>query len=110
MNITIARDPVLSNGAGTFGQMFLDGVAFGFTVEQPWNGNQNDVSCIPAGDYVLVATGCAGTVKTAADAAYDTIWEIDGLCNRQFRTDIGKRLKKELPVLQEFGYASDMVY
>ena len=65
---------------------------------------------VTAGDYVLVTTGCAGTVKSAADIAYDTIWEINGLCNRQFRTDIGKRLKKELPKLQAFGYADGMEY
>lgn len=40
---------------GTFGRLYLNGVFFGYTVEQPWNDNKPFVSCIPNGVYQLVA-------------------------------------------------------
>lgn len=64
---------------------------------------------VTAGNYVLVATGTGRTVHEAQRRAYDTTWNISlGGAEVMFRTDIGQRLKKELPVLQSFGYAQDM--
>lgn len=65
---------------------------------------------VTAGDYVLVATGQGRSVLQAADQAYLALDGINGLCNAQYRTDIGERLREELPVLQSFGYAEGMSY
>lgn len=54
MQISIVRLSGISDGAGTFGNMALDGVSFGCSCEQPWNNNLPDISCIPAGTYQLL--------------------------------------------------------
>ena len=36
---------------GTFGVVTIDGVAFCVSLELPWRNNQEDISCIPAGQY-----------------------------------------------------------
>lgn len=36
---------------GTFGVIRHDQVPFVLTLERPWEGNETDVSCIPAGRY-----------------------------------------------------------
>lgn len=38
---------------GTIGKLFVDGRFACFTVELPWKGNRQNVSCIPAGEYDL---------------------------------------------------------
>src|SRR5208337_2095348 len=63
-----------------------------------------------AGVYPLVITGSGGTVSTAAKNAYSVARSIDFPSNVMYRTDIGKRLKAELPVLQKHGFAKGMVY
>lgn len=63
-----------------------------------------------AGHYVMVVHRTASTVKRAADAAYRTVEEIRWPSNVMYRTDIGSRLKEELPVLQELGYAVGVEY
>lgn len=65
---------------------------------------------VTAGTYVMVVSGAGGTVEKAAKAAYDTAWEIKWPGNRMFRTDIGKRLEKQLPELQRHGFAKGMKY
>jgi hypothetical protein len=39
---------------GTNGVLYVDGVAFCFTIELPWKGNQQCISCIPEGRYPVV--------------------------------------------------------
>lgn len=65
---------------------------------------------VTAGNYVLVTTGTAGTVEKAAKKCYEKLWPITLPSNRMFRTDIGSRLEKELPLLQRHGYAEGMSY
>lgn len=36
----------------TVGVLTVDGEIMGYTLELPWRGNQRNVSCIPAGEYV----------------------------------------------------------
>jgi len=55
MHIEIIRDKAKSTPEGEFGMLLLDGSRICFTCEQPWNGNKNNVSCIPEGDYQLRA-------------------------------------------------------
>jgi len=63
-----------------------------------------------AGTYVMVVTGTGKSVSAAQKAAYAVCKEIKWPNNIMYRTDIGKRLKKELPVLKSFGYATGMEY
>ena len=65
---------------------------------------------VTAGDYVAVAVGCGPTVTAAQKSAYRVAWGVKWPSNRMFRTDISKRLKKELPLLQEHGYAMGLNY
>lgn len=74
-------------------------------------GEVKDVrTFVTAGDYVLIVTGLGTTVQEARKAAYRTCWQIDWPSNRMFRTDIGKRLQKELPKLQSHRFALGMQY
>lgn len=63
-----------------------------------------------AGDYVAVTTGLGATVEAAREAVYETTWKVKWNSNRMFRTDIGCRLEKELPVLQSLGYCKGIRY
>jgi phosphoribosylamine--glycine ligase len=65
---------------------------------------------VTAGNYVAVCTGTGLTVQKAAQAALDVAWTIDLPSNRMFRTDISKRLEKELKQLKKWGYAQDLTF
>lgn len=65
---------------------------------------------LTAGCFVAIVTGTGATVSEASEAAYTTLWKIKPPSNRMFRTDIGKRLKEQLPLLQSKGYAKGMKY
>lgn len=87
-------------------QSVMDGVAPMMVGEEV-----KDVrTLVTAGDYVLVATGLGATVQEARRSVYRTCWAIDWPSNRMFRTDIGERLRFELPKLQEHGFALGMRY
>jgi phosphoribosylamine--glycine ligase len=65
---------------------------------------------VTAGDYVLVATATGADVRAAQAAVYRTL---DGLSipnSPMYRTDIGKRLKRQLPKLRTMGYATGMEF
>jgi len=59
---------------------------------------------VSAGDYVLVATGRGETVGESVDEAYGILETIDMPNSPFYRTDIGERVVKDLPALQEAGY------
>lgn len=63
-----------------------------------------------AGDYVMVVTGTGESVRVAAKGAYALAERLKWPSNIQLRTDIGERLKRELPVLQAKGFATGMEY
>ena len=65
---------------------------------------------VTAGDYVLVMTSLAWSVKEATSAAYRRLKKLTVPNSPMYRTDIGKRLKKQLPILQSLGYATGMKY
>lgn len=65
---------------------------------------------LTAGTYNLVATGAGPTVEAARLAAYEVINGISWPSNVMCRTDIGKRLKDQLPLLQAYGFAKGMRY
>lgn len=51
-NIVIVRHHQNHDGQGTFGGLYIEGKFFCFTGELPWRDNQQNVSCIPCGQYV----------------------------------------------------------
>jgi phosphoribosylamine-glycine ligase len=65
---------------------------------------------LTAGSYLMTVTGTGGTVSEAQEAAYKRIWKLKPPTNRMFRTDIGDRLKAQLPELQSHDYATKMRY
>jgi phosphoribosylamine--glycine ligase len=65
---------------------------------------------LSAGNYLLVATGTGSTVAEASSRAYKVAWGVEMPSNLMFRTDIGQRLKKDLPTLHDLGYAKGMHY
>jgi phosphoribosylamine--glycine ligase len=65
---------------------------------------------VSAGDYVLVTTGTGSTVRTAAKGAYKVLKELSMPNSPMWRTDIGSRLKKQLPELHKHGYSVDAEY
>jgi phosphoribosylamine--glycine ligase len=65
---------------------------------------------VSAGCYLAVVTGVGDTVSAAASAAYEIAWRVEMPSNLMFRTDIGKRLKADLPKLHKLGYAAGMDY
>ena len=65
---------------------------------------------VTAGDYVYVATGTGKSVSQAAANAYKTIDQIEIPNSPMYRTDIGKRLEKQLPKLHKLGFATSWRY
>ena len=65
---------------------------------------------VTAGDYVLVMSASSDTVKDAALTCYRRLESLTVPNSPMYRTDIGKRLAKQLPKLQAMGYATGMVY
>jgi phosphoribosylamine--glycine ligase len=63
-----------------------------------------------AGDYVLVMTATGPTVREAKRVVYDRLKALSVPNNPMYRTDIGDRLRKQLPELQAHGYAAGMFY
>lgn len=69
---------------------------------------QNAPCWVTAGDYVLVTSGTGETILQAKRAAYSLMKRLILPNSPMYRTDIGDRLKKQLPLLQELGYAQGM--
>src|SRR6516162_5913358 len=63
-----------------------------------------------AGDYVLIMTALGPTVRDAANTVYRRLGSLIVPNSPMYRTDIGRRLGKQLPKLQAQGYATGMVY
>lgn len=81
--------------------------------EAPHNENSTIVSqpcLVTAGDYVLVASGIGETVSHAKKQAYGVLKDLSLPNSPMYRTDIGNRLKKQIPMLQTMGYATGMKY
>lgn len=75
------------------------------------NGKIQSQPClVTAGDYVLVASGTGQTVTEAKKAAYGILDHLEMPASPGWRTDIGTRLKKQIPKLQAMGYATGMAY
>ena len=65
---------------------------------------------VSTGDYLVVATGTGDSVKAAKSEAYKAVDSIEIPNSVGYRTDIGDRLKKDLPILQSHGFCLDWTY
>jgi phosphoribosylamine--glycine ligase len=65
---------------------------------------------VTAGDYLLVMTGTGSSVKESAAIAYRHLKRLIVPNSPMYRTDIGSRLKTQIPRLQAKGYATGMAY
>ena len=65
---------------------------------------------VTAGDYVGVMTAVSDNVKDAALTCYRRLEKLTIPNSPMYRTDIGKRLAKQLPKIQTHGYAEKMAY
>ena len=62
---------------------------------------------VTAGSYIGVVSGAAKGVEAAVDHAYDNLKHLEFANSPMYRTDIGKRVCKQLPDLQAMGYMTD---
>jgi phosphoribosylamine--glycine ligase len=75
------------------------------------NGSFHDLPMpVTAGDYVLIMTAVAPTVRDAANTLYRRLGNLIVPTGAMYRTDIGRRLGKQLPKIQSHGFATAMVY
>ena len=63
-----------------------------------------------AGDYIACVTGHGTTISGAAESAYTNLNALTIVNSPMWRTDIGKKLEKELPRLQKHGWATAFRY
>lgn len=65
---------------------------------------------VTAGDYVLVVSATGDTVYEAKQTCYRRLKQINLPNSPMYRTDIGDRLAKQLPKLQDHGFAAGMSF
>lgn len=63
-----------------------------------------------AGDYVLVMSSSGATVREAKLRAYRRLDRLTVPNSPMYRTDIGDRLAKQLPLIQARGFATGMLF
>lgn len=69
----------------------------------------NGYSYQTCGELVACVTALGSSVEAARKRCYDAVDRIK-FSDMMFRTDIGEKLKKQLPKLRGFGYAREMAY
>lgn len=75
------------------------------------DGKFVETPCVmTAGDYILIACGTGDTIRAARKVAYKTLDTIKMPNSPGWRTDIGSRLAKELPLLHAQGYALSLEF
>ena len=77
---------------------------------QVLKGIHNCPCMVTAGDYVLVMTAAAETVQQSREMVYRRLGRLSVPNSPQWRTDIGRRLARQLPEIQSHGYATGMQY
>ena len=78
--------------------------------EAPNDEGQMEDAFVTAGDYAFVATGTDYSVRNAVARAKRAIKKIELPNSPGWRDDIGERLEKQLPILQDLGYAKGWEY
>jgi phosphoribosylamine--glycine ligase len=62
------------------------------------------------GDYVLTMTAIGDTVRECQQTVYRRLRSLEVPNSPMYRTDIGTRLRRELPKLQSMGFATGMIF
>lgn len=85
---------------------------FSFEEVQAWRGDKSGVHAefATAGMIIGVACSTGETVRQASRKAYKELDQLKMPASPFWRVDIGDPLKKSLPRLQEFGFATGMEY
>ena len=65
---------------------------------------------VTSGNNPCVVTGTGPTVSYAKKAAYSMFDQLEIPNSPMYRTDIGDRLEKQLPILQRYGYCTSWVF
>ena len=65
---------------------------------------------VSAGNCLFVMTGTGKTISQAKDRAYKNLEGLEVPNSPMYRTDIGDRLEKQLPILQKYGYCESWVF
>jgi phosphoribosylamine--glycine ligase len=91
------------------------GVPIYGAVDQQWHpcecqAGSLDEQMSSAGSYIGIATGKGSAVREAARGAYRTLRKISMPASPFYRNDIGKGLARQLPKLQEHGFATGMEF
>lgn len=90
--------------------LHLGEVMLGEAPTKTRTGIVNAPALVTAGDYLLVMVGTGSTVSQASGSAYRRLRKLVVPNSPMYRTDIGKRLRTELPFLQHRGYATSLEY
>jgi phosphoribosylamine--glycine ligase len=107
---TWARYPISGVSADNLSHLHFQQVMQGLS-PMVVDGKVKDVdSLLTAGPYVMIVGGHGKTVRFAQDDVYELAGEIKWPGNLMYRTDIGNRLEKELPLVQKFGFADGLRY
>jgi phosphoribosylamine---glycine ligase len=62
---------------------------------------------VSAGSYMGVVSGVGKGVEAAVEHAYENLKQLEFANSPMYRTDIGKRVTKQLPELQKMGYMTN---
>lgn len=65
---------------------------------------------VTCGNAIATVTGCGKTVQMAKKDAYEHVDQLEIPNSLMYRTDIGDRLEKQLPILQKYGYCTSWIY
>lgn len=102
--------PISGVSAGNWSNLHFQQVMDGRAPQLLRGGVRRTKSLVSAGTYLMVVSGTGLTVAAAAKAAYRTVKQLSMPSNLMYRTDIGDRLKEDLPELQKHGLAAGMQY
>lgn len=72
----------LPDDSATFGRLTVGDAVF-YTLEPPWKGNQQRISCIPEGVYTLRMRD-SKIVSDTTGGEFTRGWEVTGVLNRTF--------------------------
>lgn len=65
---------------------------------------------LTAGDYVLVMTATGDTVQSARDLVYRRLERLKLPNSPMYRTDIGTKLFRQLPLIQKHGFVTNLLF
>jgi len=88
---------------------FVD-VKFGKAPVKSGSRIREQATYVTSDDCILIATGTGQTVREAQQNAYGTVLQIGLPSDIIYRTDVGDRLKGDIPALQQHGFVRGMSY